>query len=165
LELHGVGRIFVDVASVNPNDRDRGLRLVSTVTSAVAAVTLVAIGATTALAASETKQQDELKFVGAKPESEAAVPLAVGPTGRPSATASRVSAAKPSTHKPKATTKSAPTGVPAKKATTKAAPKPTTTKPKTSTSTATTKPKPAATTTQPAPDPTTVPPTVPSTGS
>jgi hypothetical protein len=39
---------------VSPADRDRGLRLVGTVTGVVAAVSLVAVGATTALAAGDT---------------------------------------------------------------------------------------------------------------
>jgi hypothetical protein len=51
------------MASVNPDDRDRGLRLVGAVTGALAAVSLVAIGATTALAAGETRHQDELRAV------------------------------------------------------------------------------------------------------
>jgi hypothetical protein len=55
------------VTSVNPVDRDRGLRLVGAVTSAVAAVSLVGIGATTALAAGQTRHQDALKAARADP--------------------------------------------------------------------------------------------------
>jgi hypothetical protein len=46
------------MAFVNPGDRDRGLRLVDAVTSAVAAVSPVAIGGTTALAAGGTRHAD-----------------------------------------------------------------------------------------------------------
>src|SRR3954469_14433258 len=63
----GGRRLPTGVASVNPVDRDRGLRLVGAVTSAVAAVSLVGIGATTALAAGQTRHQDALKAARAAP--------------------------------------------------------------------------------------------------
>ncbi len=178
MRLQPGSSIFLGVASVNPNDRDRGLRLVGTVTSAVAAVTLVAVGATTALAAEQTKQRDELKFVASKPEAAGTVvvPTGTGPTAK--ALGGPVGKTGPkkkkSTPKPSRTTstpRSTATGAPLAPAgpTAKA-----TTKPKTSTNSATIKPKPkpkptttvpTSTTTSPAAAPTTVPPSVPSTGS
>src|SRR5882724_12030562 len=48
------------MASVKPDDRDRGLRLVGAVTSAVTAVSLVAVGVTTGLAARHTRHVEQL---------------------------------------------------------------------------------------------------------
>jgi hypothetical protein len=76
------------MASVNPNDRDRGLRLIGAVTTTVAALSLVAIGATTALAADETRQADAQKAVSTKvtlqlgPPSTS-TPTSTGPTAAP----------------------------------------------------------------------------------
>jgi hypothetical protein len=88
------------MASVNPDDRDRGLRLVGAVTGAVAAVSLVAIGATTALAASETRHQDELRAVAVS-----AGPATVNSTlGKPAAADPKPSA-KAKSSKPKSKSK------------------------------------------------------------
>ncbi len=70
------------MASVNPNDRDRGLRLVGIVTSAVAAVSLLAVGATTALAAGATRHKDQLRSVSAN-----STQPAPAPTGSPASLA------------------------------------------------------------------------------
>jgi hypothetical protein len=51
-------RLFSGVT--RPLDRDRGLRIVGVVTVAVAVVSLLGIVATTALAAAQTRHQDEL---------------------------------------------------------------------------------------------------------
>ncbi len=93
----------------SPADRDRGLRLVGTVTGAVAAVSLVAVGAATALAAGDTEQHDDVRAAAIAP----VTPVPQATTAGPGATAKKKahpsSPAHPPTHtatarpKPKST--------------------------------------------------------------
>ena len=69
--------------AANPVDRDRGLRLVGVVTTAVTAVSLIGIGATTALAAGETRHRDEARAASAAPGSSPSPAPAADPTTAP----------------------------------------------------------------------------------
>jgi hypothetical protein len=130
---------------VNPVDRDRGLRLVAVVTSVVATLSLVGIGAATGLAAGETREQDALKAAGRNtaPESTAA------PTAKPRATVKETKHPKISTSRKTRTARARTTREDSSS-------RPSTTKPKP-------RPRPASTrTTAPA---VVAPPAVPSTAS
>jgi hypothetical protein len=107
------------VPSVKPGDRDRGLRVVGVVTSAVTALSLIGIGATTALAAGATRHRDALRaaeagtaprvLVPGAPEPVAATPSS-GPDPASTARGRSSGRADRSTRKPPSTGPTGPTG-------------------------------------------------------
>jgi len=120
------------VASVNPVDRDRGLRLVGVLTSVLAAASVVAVGATTALAADETRAQDARKIASASNAGDPGITVAEDtPTASPTATPKK-RAKTPVSRKTRTTGPSDATRTKSQSADDEApaAPKPATTKPK-----------------------------------
>lgn len=176
------------VRSVSPDDRDRGLRVAGTLTGAVAAITLVAVGGTTALAASKTRDQDAAKQVAAavptEPAQSAGSPGSatptVQPTGKPKQKKAKADGAHKKRKKVKVTSAAETTGGSAGAGGSTSAPSstgsgagskttPATTTTKATTKTSTTTPKPstttATTTTSSPAETTTTPPAVPTSAS
>jgi hypothetical protein len=137
--------------------------MVGVVTSAVAAVSLVGVGATTALAANETKHRDAAKAVAVVDTAGTTGPSSEQPTAGPTSTPRPTKAAASRSRTKRTSTPKASTPKTSTTRTKRAADPVTTTKTSKPTKT-TSSPKPTKSTAAPA-DPTTEPPAVPSTGS